>query len=54
MTVLEMRDIVKEYRLRNGLRSTRLRAVDQVSFVLEPGRTIALVGQSGSGKSTIA
>jgi peptide/nickel transport system ATP-binding protein len=54
MTVLEMRDVVKEYRLRNGLRSTRLRAVDQVSFVLEPGRTIALVGQSGSGKSTIA
>jgi ABC-type glutathione transport system ATPase component len=54
MTVLELRDVVKEYKLREGLRTTKLRAVDQVSFRLEPGRTIALVGQSGSGKSTIA
>jgi peptide/nickel transport system ATP-binding protein len=29
-------------------------AVDDVSFRLEPGRSMALVGQSGSGKSTIA
>jgi len=54
MSALEMREVVKEYRLRNGLQSKRLRAVDQVSFELQPGRTIALVGQSGSGKSTIA
>jgi peptide/nickel transport system ATP-binding protein len=29
-------------------------AVDNVSFVLEPGASMALVGASGSGKSTIA
>ena len=29
-------------------------AVDDVSFRLEPGQSMALVGQSGSGKSTIA
>lgn len=54
MTVLELRDVVKEYKLRDGWNSRKLRAVDKVSFRLEPGRTIALVGQSGSGKSTIA
>jgi len=54
MTTLELRDVVKEYPLRNGLRHSTLRAVDQVSFTLAPGRTMALVGQSGSGKSTIA
>ncbi|MDU0349533.1 ABC transporter ATP-binding protein [Actinomyces sp. MRS3W] len=54
MTVLEARHLVKEYTLRNGLHSSILRAVDDVSFRLVPGKTIALVGQSGSGKSTIA
>ncbi|MFJ3379935.1 ABC transporter ATP-binding protein [Curtobacterium sp. NPDC090217] len=31
-----------------------VRAVRDVSFTLEPGQSLALVGQSGSGKSTIA
>jgi peptide/nickel transport system ATP-binding protein len=31
-----------------------VRAVDNVSFTLEPGQSMALVGASGSGKSTIA
>ena len=33
---------------------TAVRAVDDVSFTLEPGMSLALVGASGSGKSTIA
>lgn len=51
---LEVRDLVKDFRLRSGLKFSTLRAVNHVSFTLEPGRTLALVGESGSGKSTIA
>jgi ABC-type glutathione transport system ATPase component len=54
MTTLAAEHLVKDYRLRQGLRGATLRAVEDVSFTLEPGRTVALVGQSGSGKSTIA
>ncbi|MFG2732876.1 ABC transporter ATP-binding protein [Streptomyces canus] len=54
MTVLEVADLIKDFRVRGGLRPTRLRAVDHVSFTLTPGRTVALVGESGSGKSTTA
>jgi len=51
MSVLEFQNVTKEYR---GRGRKVIRAVDDVSFRLEPGRTVALVGQSGSGKSTIA
>jgi peptide/nickel transport system ATP-binding protein len=54
VTTLEARGLIKDYRLRHGLRTSTLRAADDVSFVLDHGRTVALVGQSGSGKSTIA
>ena len=37
-----------------GLRRRTLTAVEDVSFALSPGKVTALVGQSGSGKSTIA
>jgi peptide/nickel transport system ATP-binding protein len=53
-TTLEVRDLVKDFPTRGGLRRTRLRAVDHVSFTVPPGCTLGLVGESGSGKSTIA
>ncbi|MDR2895972.1 MAG: ATP-binding cassette domain-containing protein [Propionibacteriaceae bacterium] len=54
MSTLSLDHVSKVYRLRNGLRTSQLKAVDDVSFELDSGQTIALVGQSGSGKSTIA
>ncbi|WP_435737163.1 ATP-binding cassette domain-containing protein [Cellulosimicrobium sp. PMB13] len=51
MTTLELSHVSKRYRVRGA---GDLLALDDVSFTLTSGRTIALVGQSGSGKSTIA
>lgn len=52
--VLEAKDLVKDFRAkRKGLRRERFRAVDHVSLQLRTGQVTALVGQSGSGKSTM-
>ncbi|MGH1548113.1 ABC transporter ATP-binding protein [Leifsonia poae] len=51
MTTLEFRNVTKIYNVRG---SGQLKALDDVSFTLGPRQTIGLVGQSGSGKSTIA
>ena len=55
MTTLEFRNVTKSYTVRGARGGSRkLLAVNDVSFTLESGKTVALVGQSGSGKSTIA
>jgi peptide/nickel transport system ATP-binding protein len=48
--LLEVKDLVVEYR-RGG---ESFRAVDQVSFSVARGGCLAVVGESGCGKSTIA
>lgn len=51
MTTLEFTNVTKIYNVRG---SGQIRALDDVSFTLSSRQTIGLVGQSGSGKSTIA
>jgi oligopeptide/dipeptide ABC transporter ATP-binding protein len=55
--VVEVAALTKHYPLRRGLFSrtaVTVRAVDGVSFAIEPGRTLGLVGESGCGKTTTA
>ena len=59
--ILEVRDLAVEFPLRQGIgdlvhrRPPRVvTAVDDVSFSLDPGEVLALAGESGCGKTTIA
>jgi len=48
--LLRVRDLVATFRTDGGV----VRAVDQVSFDIPRGKTVALVGESGCGKSATA
>jgi len=50
--VLEVRDLVKHFPVR-GERGRLVHAVNGVSFDALPGETLALIGESGSGKTTV-
>jgi len=56
--LLEVAGLTVDYALRGAPWSLRaggrVRALEDVSFALAPGETLALVGQSGSGKSSVA
>jgi len=52
VTVLELHGVSKVYKTGTFGRGSTL-AVDDVSFAVRPGEVVSLIGESGSGKSTI-
>ncbi len=54
--MLEVRDLKKHFPIRKGLLQRAggtVFAVDGVSFTIQPGETLGLVGESGCGKTTV-
>ena len=55
--VLQANDLTKHFRARRGFFGGErgvVRAVDGISFAIDPGRTLGVVGESGCGKTTTA
>src|SRR3954454_9052456 len=54
--IVEVADLKKHFALDSGLfarNALTVKAVDGVSFAINPGETLCLVGESGCGKSTV-
>jgi oligopeptide/dipeptide ABC transporter ATP-binding protein len=55
--LMEGRNLTKHYPVTRGLLQRTVgwvRAVDGISFTIERGKTLSLVGESGAGKTTVA
>ncbi|WP_312265545.1 murein tripeptide/oligopeptide ABC transporter ATP binding protein OppF [Neisseria sp.] len=59
MSLLSVKDLQVEFKIRDAQSwfwqpAATLKAVNRISFDLQPGETLGIVGESGCGKSTLA
>ena len=51
--LLEVQNLKQYFTLRSDFKTMQLKAVDDVSFTVNKGETLGLVGESGCGKTTV-
>lgn len=51
--IVEISELKKYYRIKTGRKSAQVFALDGVSFAVQRGETLGLVGESGCGKTTL-
>ena len=51
--LIEIKNLTKHFSTRGDFKSNKVQAVDDVSFFIDRGETLGLVGESGCGKTTV-
>ena len=51
--LVDVRGLKEYFPIRSGIHKVMLKAVDDVSFTIDEGETLGLVGESGCGKTTV-
>jgi oligopeptide transport system ATP-binding protein len=51
--LIEIKNLTKHFLVKGDFRHNKVQAVDDVSFYIDQGETLGLVGESGCGKTTI-
>ena len=51
--LIEIKNLTKHFLVKGDFRHNKVQAVDNISFYIDPGETLGLVGESGCGKTTL-